>query len=210
MLNKIKVYGRLARFLGQRTFEAEINTPIDSFKFLLANFPHLERHMIEQTYQVKVGKTDINEDDLLDPLGQQEIQIIPVVVGAKKIFSGVGKILTGVAIVAAVGLTGGFGAGVGFSGLGFTATGAGLGASLAAAAGNFGIYLALSGAAEMLTPVPKPPGVSDDPQSQNFSFSGVQNTSRAGTALPIIYGEIFAGSLVVSAGIDTVQIEGTA
>ena len=211
MLNKIKVYGRLARFLGQRTFEAEINTPIDSFKFLLANFPHLERHMIEQTYQVKVGKTDISEDDLLDPLGQQEIKIVPVAVGAiKDIFKGVGKVLTGAAIIGAVALTGGA-TGVAFSGLGFTAgAGAGLGASLAAAAGNFGIYLALSGAAEMLTPVPKPPGISDDPQSQNFSFSGVQNTSRAGTALPIIYGEIFAGSLVVSAGIDTVQIEGTA
>ena len=211
MLNKIKVYGRLARFLGQRTFEAEINTPIDSFKFLLANFPHLERHMMEQTYQVKIGKTDIDEDNLLDPLGQQEIKIVPVAVGAiKDIFKGVGKVLTGAAIIGAVALTGGA-TGVAFSGLGFTAgAGAGLGASLAAAAGNFGIYLALSGAAEMLTPVPKPPGVSDDPQSQNFSFSGVQNTSRAGTALPIIYGEIFAGSLVVSAGIDTVQIKGTA
>ena len=165
--------------------------------------------MMEQSYQVKVGKTDINEDDLLDPLGTTRDKIVPVVVGAGGLLKGFGKVLTGVAIVAAVGLTGGF-TGVGFSGLGFTATGAGLGASLAAAAGNFGIYLALSGAAEMLTPVPKPPGVSDDPQAQNFSFSGVQNTSRAGTALPIIYGEIFAGSLVVSAGIDTVQIEGTA
>ena len=211
MLNKIKVYGRLARFLGERTFEAEVKTPIDTFKFLLANFPHLERHMMEQTYQVKIGNADIDENALLDPLGQQEIKIVPVVVGARRVFSGIGKILTGVAIVAAVGLTGGFGTGVAFSGLGFSAgAGAGLGASLAAAAGNFGIYLALSGAAEMLTPVPKPPGVSDDPQSQNFSFSGVQNTSRAGTALPVIYGEIFAGSLVVSAGIDTVQIKGTA
>ncbi len=187
MLNKIKVYGRLARFLGERTFEAEVKTPIDVFKFLLANFPHLERHMMEQIYQVKVANTNIDENDLLDPLGQQEIKIVPVAVGAKGVFKGIGKVIVGVAIV-----------------------GAGLGASLAAAAGNFGIYLALSGAAEMLTPVPKPPGVSDDPQAQNFSFSGVQNTSRAGTALPIIYGEIFAGSLVVSAGIDTVQIEGTA
>ena len=216
MLNKVKVYGRLARFLGERTFEAEVKTPIDAFKFLLANFPHLERHMIEQTYQVKVGKVDISEDNLLDPLGQQEIKIIPVVVGAKNPFKGLGKVLTGIAIVGAVAFTGGFGtfaaAGGGFSGLGFAAgAGAGLGASLAAAAGNIGIFLALSGAAEMLTPVPKPPGVSDDPQSsQNFSFSGVQNTSRAGTAIPIIYGEIFAGSLVVSAGIDTVQIKGTA
>ena len=210
MLNKIKVYGRLARFLGERTFEAEINTPIDSFKFLLANFPHLERHMMEQTYQVKVGKTDIGEDDLLDPLGQQEIKIVPVAVGAiKDIFKGVGKIVTGAALITFASISGG--AGFGFGGaLGFGATGATLGSALTAAAGNFGIYLALSGAAEMLTPVPKPPSVSDDPQSQNFSFSGVQNTSRAGTALPIIYGEIFAGSLVVSAGTDTVQIKGTA
>ena len=96
------------------------------------------------------------------------------------------------------------------SGLSFGATSVGLGSALTAAAGNFGIYLALSGAAQMLTPVPQPPGVSEDPQSQNFSFSGVQNTSRAGTAIPVIYGEIFAGSLVVSAGIDTVQIKGTA
>ena len=50
MLSKIKVYGRLARFLGERSFEAEISTPLHAFKFLLANFPHLERHMIEQNY----------------------------------------------------------------------------------------------------------------------------------------------------------------
>ena len=122
--------------------------------------------------------------------------------------------------MALVGLTvatGGFGTTAGFSGLSFSASAGAaagakitLGAGLAAAAGNLGIYLALSGAAQMLTPVPQPPGVSEDPQSQNFSFSGVQNTSRAGTAIPVIYGEIFAGSLVVSAGIDTVQIKGTA
>ena len=47
MLSRIKVYGRLARFLGQRTFEAEVHTPIDSIKFLLANFSELERHMVE-------------------------------------------------------------------------------------------------------------------------------------------------------------------
>ena len=50
MLSKIKVYGRLAKFLGERTFEAEVKTPIDTFKFLLANFPNLERHMMEQNY----------------------------------------------------------------------------------------------------------------------------------------------------------------
>ena len=42
MLSKIKVYGRLARFLGQRTFEAEINSTVDAIRFLTANFPALQ------------------------------------------------------------------------------------------------------------------------------------------------------------------------
>ena len=213
MLSKIKVYGRLARFLGERSFEAEISTPLHAFKFLLANFPHLERHMMEQNYCIKVGKDEIDETELFNPIGQQEIKIVPVATGSR----GVTRVLAGVALVGLTVATGGFGtfaaSGGGFAGIGFGAGAAGsitLGSSLAAAAGNLGIYLALSGAAQMLTPVPQPPGVSEDPQSQNFSFSGVQNTSRAGTAIPVIYGEIFAGSLVVSAGIDTVQIKGTA
>tara|TARA_R100001126_G_C4868256_1_gene171522 strand:- start:968 stop:1606 length:639 start_codon:yes stop_codon:yes gene_type:complete len=212
MLSKIKVYGRLARFLGERTFEAEVKTPIDTFKFLLANFPQLERHMIEQNYCVKVGKNEIDETELFNPIGQQEIKIVPVATGSR----GIGRVLAGVALIGLTVATGGFGTTAGFSGLSFSASAGAaagakitLGAGLAAAAGNLGIYLALSGAAQMLTPVPTPPGVSEDP-SQNFSFSGIQNTSRAGTAIPIIYGEIFSGSLVVSAGIDTVQIRGTA
>jgi len=213
MLSKIKVYGRLARFLGERTFEAEISTPLHAFKFLLANFPHLERHMMEQNYCIKVGKDEIDETELFNPIGQQEIKIVPVATGSR----GFTRVLAGVALIGLTVATGGFGTTAGFSGLGFSASAGAaagakitLGAGLAAAAGNLGIYLALSGAAQMLTPVPQPPGVSEDPQSQNFSFSGVQNTSRAGTAIPVIYGEIFAGSLVVSAGIDTVQIKGTA
>jgi len=210
MLSKIKVYGRLARFLGERSFEAEISTPLHAFKFLLANFPHLERHMMEQNYCVKVGKDEIDETELFNPIGQQEIKIVPVATGSR----GVTRVLAGVALIGLAVATGGtsvaFGAGGGL-GFGLTAgTTATFGTVALAAAGNLGIYLALSGAAQMLTPVPQPPGVSEDPQSQNFSFSGVQNTSRAGTAIPVIYGEIFAGSLVVSAGIDTVQIKGTA
>ncbi len=203
MLSKIKVYGRLAKFLGERTFEAEVKTPIDTFKFLLANFPNLERHMMEQNYCVKVGKNEIDETQLFDPMGEQEIKIVPVAVGARRL----GRVLAGVALIGAAILLPG--AAPALTAGGFVAGSAGA-SLLTVAAANFGAYLILSGAAQMLTPVPQPPGVSEDPQSQNFSFSGVQNTSRAGTAIPVIYGEIFAGSLVVSAGIDTVQIKGTA
>ena len=203
MLSKIKVYGRLARFIGERTFEAEVNSPIEAFKFLIANFPKLESHILQQNYCVKVGDYEINEKEMDIPVGSQEIKIVPVAVGAGR---GFGRFLGGLLVVGLVMATGGA-AGVSLGaggGLGFgTAAGAGFGAKLLAAAGNFGIYMALSGAAEMISPTPRPPGISDDPQQLNFSFSGVQNTSRAGTAIPIVYGEIFTGSLVVSAGLDS-------
>ena len=78
--------------------------------------------------------------------------------------------------------------------------------SLAAGAGNFGVYLALSGAAEMISPTPTPDSASDDPNS--FTFNGILNTIRAGVAIPVVYGEIFTGSIVVSAGIDTEDYSG--
>ena len=193
MLNKIKLYGRLARFIGERSFEAEVTTPAQAIRFLLANFPKLERHMMEQNYCVKICNYDIDSSELEHPVGKQEIKIIPVVTGSR----GLTKVLIGAVIVGAVIATGGVGA-IGLAG----------GTGFLGVAGNIGVFMALSGAAEMLTPVPKPPGVSDDPQSVNFSFNGVQNTGRAGAPIPVVYGEIFTGSLVVSAGIDTVQLEG--
>ena len=197
MLSKIKVYGRLARFLGKRTFEAQISSPTDAFKFLIANFPSLESHMMEQNYCVKVGDYEINETELDIPTGSQEIRIVPVIMGAKK---GLGRFLLGAVLIgAAIAFPGaqlGFG---GFTALkGFSA--------FQATVGNIGIYLALQGAAQMLTPTEELGGGSDDPSS--FTFNGVQNTIRAGVAIPVVYGEIFTGSLVVSGGIDTDDYSG--
>ena len=201
MLSKIKVYGRLARFLGERTFEAEISCPTDVFKFLLANFPSLESHMMEQNYCVKVGDYEINETELDTPTGSQEIKIVPVIMGAKK---GLGRFLLGAVLIGAVVVSGGLAA----PGLtGFSAgAGATFGTQLLATAGNLGIYLALQGAAQMLTPTEQLNEASDDPSS--FTFNGVQNTIRAGVAIPVVYGEIFTGSLVVSGGIDTDDYSG--
>ena len=207
MLSKIKVYGRLARFLGQSTFEAKINSTVDAIRFLTANFPALQSHMIEQNYCVKVGEYEINEKELDVPVGQQEIKIVPVAVGARK---GLGRFLLGVVLIGAVVVTGGaagvaFGAGGGL-GFGLTAgTTATLGTTLLAAAGNLGIYLALSGAAEMLTPTPEDTNF-DDPNS--FNFNGILNTINAGSAIPVVYGEVFTGSIIVSAGIDTEDFSG--
>ena len=58
----------------------------------------------------------------------------------------------------------------------------------------------------MLTPVPDIPEREQDPRL-SFNFSGIQNTSRAGVAVPVIYGQVLTGSVVISAGIETAQVE---
>jgi predicted phage tail protein len=68
--------------------------------------------------------------------------------------------------------------------------------------------LLLGGIAQLLTPTPKATQGADgqDDPRKSYSFSGIQNTSRQGVPVPIVYGETIVGSVVISAGIDTVQV----
>ena len=82
------------------------------------------------------------------------------------------------------------------------------GGFLAKSMAYVGGYLVLSGVSEMLFPLPKPPKFeSEEDPRLSFSFGGTQQTGRAGTPVPLVYGEIFTGSVVISGGIDTEQVQ---
>jgi predicted phage tail protein len=201
MLRKIKLYGKLAKFIGHRVLEADVATAAEAVRFLLANWPELEAHMSDQHYRVSIGTYDLTIDELHDPAGAAPISFVPVVAGA----GAVGRILAGVAIIAFAIVTAGAGL---IPGLGL-----GFGTSTAISIGLVGASLVLGGVAQLLTPVPKiPQGVSnsgkdtDDDPRKSYSFSGIQNTSRQGVPVPIVYGETVVGAVTISAGIDTVQV----
>jgi len=205
MLRKVKLYGELAEFVGHKEFEIQADTLGKVASFLIHNFPEVEKHMNPKHYQVKVGTYTVDKNELNYPISNEDIHIIPVIAGS----GGLGKTLAGVAFIGLAIASGGAGFALGSKGIGFIATG-GLAASpFMAAVGNIGIGLLLMGVNEMLFPLPKPQKFeSEDNPQLSFSFSGVQNTSRAGTPVPIVYGEIFTGSVVISAGVDTNQVEG--
>jgi predicted phage tail protein len=187
MLRKIKLYGALAKFIGQRVLEADVATAAEAVRFLLANWPELEAHMNDQHYRVSVGKYDLAAEELHHPAGAAPISFVPVVSGA----GAVGRIIAGIALVA-IGL---FVPGIGALGVQILV---GVGASLV-----------LGGVAQLLTPTPRVAqgaDTQDDPR-KSYSFSGIQNTSRQGVPVPIVYGETVVGSVVISAGIDTVQVQ---
>lgn len=199
MLRKIKLYGPLAEFIGRRVLQADVATAAEAVRFLVANFPEVEKHMADQHYRVSTGDFDLTLDELHYPAGQEEIKIVPVVAGAG---GATARILLGVALIALSFVS--FGA----AGTAFAGIGAAGGAAGSAALFSLGGALLLGGVAQLLSPVPKiPQGVDTqgDPR-KSYSFSGIQQTSRQGVPVPIVYGKTLTGSVVISAGIDTVQV----
>tara|TARA_R100000781_G_C4066364_1_gene122949 strand:- start:53 stop:829 length:777 start_codon:yes stop_codon:yes gene_type:complete len=255
-LKKIKVYGRLRKFLGSSYFEAAVSSPAEAVRFLICNYPEVEKHMCEQYYKIKMNNFDVSLD-FLSIRGKGDIQIIPVATGSGFIVPVISGIVSaGAAVVstAATAVTAVAGTALGVAN---TVAGAAIGtvatvansavgaaalvagaSAIAAESGTTGVLGSVSsavtsdivsdGVTPLIAPTPEitPPPIVEstgaDPIPQNdvvlpdqraqnsFGFSAITNISRAGVAVPIIYGEVFTGSVVVSAGIDTVQIEGTA
>ena len=200
MLRKIKLYGELAKFLGEKTFEAEVHTAAQAIRFLVVNFPQLEKHMADRYYKVAIDNWELEEKELHYPNGQEDIKIIPVVGGEGG--RGIGKILLGAALIGGAFLF----TPLSFANFGATTVGFGSAAGIAKGVALIGGSLILQGVSDMLTPVPKISESEQDPRL-SFNFSGIQNTSRAGVAVPVIYGEVLTGSVVISAGIETAQVE---
>ena len=213
MLTTIKVYGSLAKFLGQRVFRAAVDTPLEAVSFLRANFEGLAAHMAGYDYKILTGTLELqagsNPEQLQYPAGEGEaISIVPVIGGAGG--GGGGSVLAGAALIGAsflfpgaglFGTTGLFGAGQ--AALGVSTLGVLNAAAVGTALSALGAGLVLNGVSQMLTPTPETPGSDLDPASNPLSFSGIQNVSRQGVAVPVVYGETLVGSVVISSGINT-------
>jgi predicted phage tail protein len=197
MLKKIKVYGTLRKFLGQAEFEVDLNKPIEAISFLKCNFKGVEEHMAKQHYRIQCGSKVITED-LLNLNTQDDIKIIPLVHGNfLPILLGAGALFGSSAIAATT-----FGSTI-------------LGTLLTSALTSIGTSMLIDGVTSMLSPqqsTMSPTSQQDslDPSAlaSNYSFTGLTNISNAGVPVNLVYGEIVVGSVVVSNGVDTVQVEG--
>jgi predicted phage tail protein len=202
-MRTIRIYGQLARFLKRRSFRAEVATAAEAVRFLVVNFPQVEAHMASQRYRVRSGDRALEPEELHEPAGQSEITIVPVIGGA----GAAGRIIGGVALVAAA----------------FIIGQPWLGPMAFSLITGVGASLALGGVAQLLTPVPRTAGPgaasavgamasansakpdNNDPR-RNSSFSSIQNTTRQGVPVPIIFGEVIVGSVVISAAVDVDQV----
>ena len=184
---KLKIYGRLRKFVGQSTFEIKASTAKEAFSFLVNNFAGVREHIKDQEYCIMAGDLRITEE-LLDMQTESDIKIIPVVHG-ELLFLAAGALFTA-------------------WGTGATILGITIGAALQSTFLAIGVNMLISGVTDMLTPDPQPLNSNrqEDPQDPSYVFSGLLNNSKQGVPINIAYGEILVGSTVVSSSVDTFQV----
>lgn len=170
---RIYLHGALGARYGQR-HDFAIRTPQEAFKALAANLPGFRRAFLETPrYGLFVdGDWRDFEGAELAPVSR-EVHFVPILEGADP-----------VSLLAA--------------GITFIAPGlAGTAATVIAAA----LWLGLTIGIAYLT-APKP--IQDDgdtKKNQNYAFSGAENTTLQGVAVPLAYGRVHTASVVVSAGL---------
>ncbi|MFC3058809.1 tail assembly protein [Paenirhodobacter populi] len=190
-MNTVFLYGALAKEFG-REHRFNIETAAEAIDALRANFPRFFNTIRHGHYRVIVGndrKTGLPLDETEMPafnLAMKPIHIIPVTKGRKR--GGVGKVIAGVALIGLSAMTGG-------SALMGTALWQG-GMTLGGMTGAMGMGLALTGAASLIAPQQKA-----GETKQSFTMSGPTNDTREGGIVPIAYGEVITGGMMINGAV---------
>ncbi|SES12729.1 Phage-related protein, tail component [Vreelandella subterranea] len=182
-MKTVHLHGHLGARFGER-FSFDVQTPAEAAR-ALCQLPGFRAAIEAGDWHVIRGPLedgdDLDEEGLTLGLGKtQEIHIMPVVQGAGDVFN----VVAGVALFAAGAFTGN--------------------AYLMAA----GAGMAIGGVVQMTT---SPPGVDYNSRQRpderpSFLFDGPTNTSTQGAPVPIIYGRIRTGSIVISAGLAAEEV----
>jgi predicted phage tail protein len=208
-MQRVRLLGELGDRFGAEHEFYNLRTPADAIKLLCINNEEFQTFLIESHkkgigYQLIQADVELDYEDLTLPFGQHDLVLVPVVSGS----GGVGKILAGVGIVIAS---------LVIPGLGF-----GLAGATVTSIGLFGGALALSGAAQLLSPQPQVPTLSNNrfgsgtnastrgPQSetrgadgqQSYAYTGAANTVGMGAVVPVAYGKVLVGSQLLSANVE--------
>ena len=120
------------------------------------------------------------------------VHFTPTLKGSKR--GGLFGVITGVALIAGA---------LALGPLGFSV----IGANAAWMVGGLGASLLLGGVAQMLTKMPSMSTGKDADKKQSTSFSNLSNMAAQGRPMPLAYGRIRVGSLIISQGVETMDIE---
>lgn len=188
-LQTIRLYGRLGAQFG-RVHRLAVRSAAEAVQALCAILPGFEKEMVISgdrgvRYAVFLNRRNLAEAELNHAASDgEEIRIAPVIQGAKR--TGVFQTILGAAMIA----------------VGAVLTYTGVAAPMGTTLMKMGAVMALGGAIQILSPTQTGLSTKDGPDNgASYNFNGAVNTTAQGNCVPLQYGECWAGSAVVSAGI---------
>jgi len=198
-IRTVRLYGKLGARFG-RVHHLAVNSAAEAVRALGVLHQGFNQFLAEAkdiglAFTVFYGRRNLGKDQLCDPPSHNDIRIAPVVQGSK---SGGGlQTVLGIALIAVASFfSGGLAAGGAASLYGTTATAAWT------AVGAVGFSLAIGGVAQMITGTQA--GIDSSEAADNrpsYNFAGIKNTVTQGNPVPLCYGEMTAGSAMLSLGI---------
>lgn len=187
----VKFYGYLRKF-GNDFKLVDVANSSEALNALYCQINGLRKAIQEHKYfKVRVGKryfsTATIRDDVLTELSDGDVLHVTPIIGGS---GGAVQFVVG-AVLAVVGFA--------TSWLG----GAGV------AVGMLGVAMMAGGVAQMLTKTPTVdnPNRNEVEKKQSTSFSNLQNLVAQGRPVPLAYGRILVGSLVIGKGVETLNIQ---
>jgi len=190
---KIHLYGDLADNFGT-LHEYDVSTPKEALRAMTMSHKSWRSYVSDKQCKIHTGKLELGEEELT-LTGCEEIHVIPIIEGAGgDTGRNLGKIVGGVALI---GLTGGI---AGIFGGGLIST---IVSSTLTSAAYSMVY---AGASALLTNPQESPIVDTLETAENkpsYIFNGATNSVEQGGAIPLVYGFVRTGSIVISAGLVT-------
>lgn len=184
-LKKVILYGPMRKRFG-REFELAVSSTKEAIHALCIQVDGFKKYLFDSKsngleFAVFIGKRNINEDGLSDPVGSDEIRIAPVIQGSKR--AGILQTIVGGALIA----------------LSFVPILAPVSSILL----NMGVSMALGGVVQMLSAQPRGLGAKDSANNQpSYSMDGAVNTQAQGNPVPLCYGgPLIIGGAIISGGI---------
>nr|DAX17439.1 MAG TPA: tail assembly protein [Caudoviricetes sp.] len=191
----VRFYGSLKQFGSE--FRLDCKTPAEVVQALTSQIPKLRQFIQQGLFTVRVGRDYFDNRYLEHGLNQKlkddaTVHFTPTLKGSKR--GGLFGVIAGVALIATA-----FALGP----LGFSV----IGANAAWMVGGVGASMLLGGVAQMLTKMPSMSTGKDAEKKQSTSFSNLSNMAAQGRPMPLAYGRIRVGSLIISQGVETMDIE---
>ena len=190
----VRFYGSLKQFGAE--FRLDCQTTAEIVQALTSQIPKLRQFIQQGLFTVRVGRDYLDNRYLEQGLSHKlkddaTVHFTPVLKGSKR--GGLFGVIAGVAIIAGAIALGPL-AGI-------------ISTNAAWIVGSVGASLLLGGVAQMLTKMPEMKLGNEKEKKQSTAFSNLSNMTAQGKAMPLAYGRMRVGSLIISQGVETMDTE---